>query len=130
MKDALPHVCARPVQTLEFSFDPEACWPKREPSPDDGGSPLLRGASCGGGDAYPVSGPGTHEVIARSGNDLWTSAEGHAWSFTTLQSIGLDLHLELVEGRRGGSGIDANFAFWNPPKNFQINAGEWWITSE
>ena len=49
LKDALPHVCAQPVQTLEFSFHPEAWWPNAESqSLDDGGSPLFaRGAAVG-----------------------------------------------------------------------------------
>jgi predicted N-acetyltransferase YhbS len=44
---ALPHVCAKPVRTLEFGFDPEAWWPNAESqSLDDGGSPLFaRGAA-------------------------------------------------------------------------------------
>jgi hypothetical protein len=42
LKDALPHVCAKPVRTLEFGFHPEAWWPNAERQAlDDGGSPLF-----------------------------------------------------------------------------------------
>jgi hypothetical protein len=30
LSDALPHVCAQPVRTLEFGFHPEAWWPDAE----------------------------------------------------------------------------------------------------
>jgi predicted N-acetyltransferase YhbS len=47
LTDALPHVCAQPVRTLEFGFHPEAWWPNAESRVlDDGGSPLFaRGAA-------------------------------------------------------------------------------------
>jgi GNAT superfamily N-acetyltransferase len=48
LTDALPHVCAQPVRTVEFGFHPEAWWPDAESRAlDDGGSPLfVRGAAA------------------------------------------------------------------------------------
>lgn len=48
LTDALPHVCARPVRTIEFAFDPEAWWPQAESQAfDDNGSTLfVRGAAA------------------------------------------------------------------------------------
>jgi predicted N-acetyltransferase YhbS len=48
LKDALPHICTRPVQRLEFGFHPEAWWPDAErQSLDDSGSPLfVRGTAA------------------------------------------------------------------------------------
>jgi GNAT superfamily N-acetyltransferase len=48
LADALPHVCAQPVRTLEFGFHPEAWWPDAESRVlDDGASPLFaRGAAA------------------------------------------------------------------------------------
>jgi predicted N-acetyltransferase YhbS len=47
LKDALPHICAQPIRTLEFGFRPEAWWPDAESQAlDDGSSPLFaRGAA-------------------------------------------------------------------------------------
>jgi GNAT superfamily N-acetyltransferase len=42
LRDALPHVCAQPVRTIEFGFHPEAWWPDAESQVlDDDGSPLF-----------------------------------------------------------------------------------------
>ena len=42
LTDALPHVCAQPVRTVEFSFHPEAWWPNAESQAlNDDGSPLF-----------------------------------------------------------------------------------------
>jgi predicted N-acetyltransferase YhbS len=48
LADALPHVCALPVRTLEFGFHPEAWWPEAESRAlDDDDSPLfVRGAAA------------------------------------------------------------------------------------
>jgi hypothetical protein len=48
LKDALPNICAQPVRTIEFGFDPEAWWPDAESQTlDDVGSPLFaRGAAA------------------------------------------------------------------------------------
>jgi GNAT superfamily N-acetyltransferase len=48
LMDALPHVCAQAVRTLEFGFHPEAWWPDAESQAlDDDGSPLFaRGAAA------------------------------------------------------------------------------------
>jgi GNAT superfamily N-acetyltransferase len=49
LSDALPHVCAQPVRTVEFRFNPEAWWPNAESRAlDDRESPLfVRGAAAG-----------------------------------------------------------------------------------
>ena len=42
LREALPHVCAQPVRTIEFGFHPEAWWPDAESqSLDEDGSPLF-----------------------------------------------------------------------------------------
>ena len=54
LADALPHICAQPVRTIEFGFHPEAWWPNaavqafhKDQAFDDGGSPLFaRGAAA------------------------------------------------------------------------------------
>jgi predicted N-acetyltransferase YhbS len=48
LPDALPHVCAQPVRTVEFGFHPEAWWPNAESQAlDDRESPLfVRGAAA------------------------------------------------------------------------------------
>jgi predicted N-acetyltransferase YhbS len=48
LKDALPHVCAQPVRTLEFGFHPEDWWPDAESQPldDDGSALFARGAAA------------------------------------------------------------------------------------
>jgi predicted N-acetyltransferase YhbS len=48
LTDALPHVCARPVRTIEFAFHPETWWPETERRAlDDDKSPLfVRGAAA------------------------------------------------------------------------------------
>ena len=48
LSDALPHVCAQPVRTIEFGFDPESWWPNAESHAcDDRESPLfVRGAAA------------------------------------------------------------------------------------
>lgn len=48
LSDVLPHVCAQPVRTIEFGFNPEAWWPDAESQAmDDLESPLfVRGAAA------------------------------------------------------------------------------------
>jgi len=48
LTDALPHVCAQPVRTLEFGFHPEAWWPdaKTQALDDDGSTLFARGAAA------------------------------------------------------------------------------------
>jgi len=42
LRDALPHVCAQPVRTIEFGFHPEAWWSDAESQAfDDDSSPLF-----------------------------------------------------------------------------------------
>jgi hypothetical protein len=48
LTDALPHICAQPVRTVEFGFHPEAWWPDAESRAlDDRDSPLfVQGAAA------------------------------------------------------------------------------------
>ena len=48
LTDALPHVCAQPVRTLEFGFHPEAWWPDAESQTldDDGAALFARGEAA------------------------------------------------------------------------------------
>jgi predicted N-acetyltransferase YhbS len=68
LSDALPHVCAQPVRTVEFGFHPEAWWPDAERQAlDDRESPLfVRGAAAEVKEPIRFPDLAVHLCVARS----------------------------------------------------------------